>query len=468
MSENKVISADGGTPAGPDRSHWRTEFVAMCKLAVPLALAQIANIALNTTDVVMMGWLGPKHLAAGTLAANLIFPCMLFSIGILTATGAIMAQELGGRQYKGVRRTVRQGFWVILMIFLPVGTFLWFGQDVLLLLGQEAITSAMAEGYLRTALWSVPPALGFIVIRNFIAAHERPRPAVVIAVVGILVNAALDYVLIFGKFGFPRLELVGAGIATTLVHVVMFAAMIGLTLTDRRYKRYFLYVRFWRSDWPRFREILSIGVPIGFTILAEAGLFAASGLLIGLLGSDALAGHAVALQCTAIAFMVPLGISQAATVRVGRAIGAGHPELVAAAGWSAIIVALIFVLLPAGLFIFLPDQLVGLFLGTRTPLNDAAFGFAVSFLWVAAFFQLADGAQVVALGALRGMKDTRVPLVMAVICYWPVGFGVAVGLGFWAGLGGVGVWLGLAVALTVVGVALSWRFHLNTRKLASA
>lgn len=453
-------------PENPERhvgASWGKEFHATLTLAWPLVLSQLATVAMSTTDVIMMGWLGPLQLAAGTLASSVIFPLVFFGIGLLTAVAAMCAQELGGRRYRGVRRTVRQGLWISIMMAVPFTILIWNGDDLLILLNQDPEIAALSEDYLHSAVWLLVPGFGFIVLRNFISAHGRPRAALVATVLAILVNGLADYALMFGKFGFPRWELFGAGVATTVMHFFMAALLLGFVLRDRRFRRYMILVRFWKPDWPRFLELLKIGVPAGFMTLAEAGLFAVAAFLIGQFGAAALAGHAVALQCSAVTFMIPLGISQAATVRVGLAWGRGDEDGIGRAGLTALALGVL-VMFPAAVsFWIFGRELTGLYLDLENPDHAPAIGFAVSYLAVVAVFQLVDGGQVISAGALRGLNDTRVPMCLAMICYLGLGFGAAWLLGFEFALDGVGVWSGLAVGLAAACVALVWRFLARRR-----
>jgi MATE family multidrug resistance protein len=442
---------------------WWRETRATLGLAGPLVLGQIAQIAIGTTDVVMMGWLGPASLAAGALGHNLLFPLFLFGLGIASAVAPMAAQELGARNYRGVRRTLRQGLWVALIVGLLFSLVIWQGRLVLLALGQAESAALLAEGYLRAAVWSLVPALWFVVLRAFVTAHSRPRSALVVSCLGVGVNALGNYALMFGNFGFPRLELVGAGISTSLVNLFMFLAMLAFILWDRRFRRYAVLIRLWRPDWPRFREILRIGLPIGLFILAESGLFATAAFLMGLIGQSQLAAHAIALQCAAVAFMVPLGFSQAATVRIGLAVGRGDRAGVGRGGWVALALGLGFMTISALVFWFLPRTLVGFFLELDSPESLPVVELAVSYLAIAALFQLFDGAQVIGAGALRGLKDTRVPMLLAVFSFWGVGFPASAFLGFKTELGGQGVWIGLALGLAVVAVLLVARFHRRGR-----
>lgn len=452
------------SPSVPVRSPWRNEFRATIKLAWPLVLTQLATIALNTVDVIMIGWLGAEELAAATLATSMIFPLTFFGIGLLAATAAMFSQEIGALRLRGVRRTLRQGFWVAISLCIPCLVLLWNGEALMLLLGQEPHLAAMAEDYIFYAMWGLVPLMCFTVLRNFVTAHSRPRSAMVILILAIGLNAAADYALIFGNFGFPALGLVGAAIATVIVQIFMLIALTLFVVTDRKFRRFNLFGRFWVPDWPRYLEIVRIGVPIGLTVLAEAGLFAASAFMVGLFGPDQLAAHAVAIQCASVAFMVPMGVSQAATVRVGLEVGRGRLEGALRAGRVSAIVGIGFAAI-AGIVILFGDRtLVGFYLDLDDPENAAAVAFAISFLHIAAIFQLVDAGQAVGAGGLRGLKDTTVPAILAFTGYWVCGFSAGAYLAFETGREGAGVWMGLAVGLTAACIALILRFELLMRR----
>ena len=435
----------------------------MLRLAAPLVLIQLAQIAMRTTDTIMMGWLGAEELAGGALGINYYFPLYLFGLGVAVAVAPMAAQALGARQYRLVRRSVRQGFWVVGAIGLLIGVIVWNAAPVLSALGQAAANVALAQAYLDAALWGIVPSLWIVVLRSFAVAHSRTRHVLIVTVLGSALHVLGDYTLIFGHFGLPALGVVGAGISNSLVQWIMFLALLGHALLDRKFRRYAILARFWRTDWPRFFEVLRVGAPIGLGILAESGLFAAAVYVMGVIGTDELAAHAIAIQCASVAFMVPLGIAQAVTVRVGFAAGAGDAGAVGRAGWTALGLGAVVSLVPATAFWTLPELVIGAFLDLSVGENLRVVAFAVTFLGIAALFQLFDGIQIIAQGALRGLKDTKVPMMIAVISYWPVGFGACLLLAFPAGLGGPGIWAGLALGLVVAAGLLVGRFHRRGR-----
>ncbi|WP_051608797.1 MATE family efflux transporter [Fodinicurvata fenggangensis] len=437
---------------------WKTELKATLRLALPLVALQLGQVAIETTDVVMMGWLGQDSLAAGALAVHVFMFFWLFTLGVLSAVAPMISQAIGALDEVGARRTVRQGLWAAVLVSLPSMSVLWYSEDLLLLIGQTPQVAAEAQTYLRAALWAFPASMGFVVLRYFIAALSRPRAAMVAMLSCVLLNIGLNALLMFGMLGFPRLELLGAGISTAVVHTAMFLGLLVYVLKDSQFRRYDLLVRFWKPDWQRFRQLLALGLPIGMVLMSEAGLFAVSSLMMGWLGTTALAAHAVAMQCATVTFMMPLGVSQAATVRIGLAAGAGSAEGVRQAGWIALALGLAFMSLSALMFVTIPEVLIGAFLNPDNPDNAEAFALGISFLAVAAFFQLADAGQVVGGGMLRGLSDTRIPMIYAGLGYWGVGIGTAWVLAFPLDYGGEGIWMGLAVGLTTVAIMAIWRF----------
>jgi MATE family multidrug resistance protein len=458
-----AANAQSGQDRQASRASWLAEVRALLALGWPLILAQLAQNALFTTDVIMMGWLGPEFLAGGILATAFMNTFMIGGIAMLSVVAALVAQARGAGDIKGVRRTVRQGFWVAIALSLLLWPLLWQVGPILSGLGQNPVTVAGAIDYVHTAMWLVLPGLGYVVLRSFLAAMGATRVILMVTFTAIVLNAGLNWVLMFGNLGFPRLELRGAAIATFIVNCTMFLALALYVVRHRKYRRYHVFARFWRSDWSRFLTILRVGAPIGLMVLAEVGLFSSAAVLMGLLGTNELAAHAVALQCASTAFMVPLGLSQATTVRVGVAYGRGDSAGVARAGWASLGVTLVFMSITALLFILTADSLVGLFLDRDDPGNAEALALAASYVVVGGIFQLVDGAQVSIAGALRGLSDTTMPMVMALFGYWAIGFPVAWVGGFMLGGRGIGVWLGLAAGLAFVAVVLTVRFAMRER-----
>ncbi len=452
------------------RRSWLDEASKLTALSGPIVLTNVGNIVIQTTDVVMIGWLGSSELAASALSTYVRFFLFLFSVGVLVAISPMMAQIRGVRAYavRDIRRTVRQGFWVSVAIGLPVCLLLWRIDLILAALRQSPELIELALPYARAAMFGFLPALGFMVLRNFIAALERPKAAMVISIIGILFNALADYALIFGAFGLPALGLVGAGIATALTECFLFFSLLVVIFVNRRFRRYHLFGRFWRPDWERFFEIWRLGLPIGLALVMETSLFASAGFLMGWIGTTELAAHQIALQCAAVTFMVPLGIGQAATVRVGLAAGRRDADGIYRAGMTALGVGILFMAAMAVILLTLPEAIVAIFLDETVPSSTEVAALATTFLVFAAFFQVFDGGQVISMGVLRGMKDTRWPMILAAVAYWLIGLPASLGLAFGIGLDGDGIWAGLIVGLIAAAGLLISRFLWLQRMIAKA
>jgi MATE family multidrug resistance protein len=377
----------------------------------------------------------------------------------------MLARELGRKSnsVREVRRTVRQGMWTAIAIAIPCWLLLWQAEPILIAMGQEPALAADAAIFVRALQWGLLPSLFFVVLRSFVSALERPIWSLVVGGAAVLVNAAINYVLIFGGFGLPPLGLLGAGIGSALTNLFTFAAMALIVSLHPRFRRYRLFGRFWHADWPRFRAVMRLGTPIGMMLWLEVAVFSAAVFLMGLIGEDALAAHAIAIQIAALSFMVPLGLGQAVTVRVGLALGRGDGPGIARAGWTAFAIGVCFMALMALLMVAAPRLLIGAFLDIGDPANGLVVTLAVSFLAVAGLFQIVDGAQVVGAGMLRGLHDTKMPMLFALVGYWLIGLTTGVLLAFPAGWGGVGIWLGLAAGLAIVAVLIMLRWQRRTR-----
>lgn len=451
--------------SNPGDRLWRDEIRATALLAAPLILTNLTQSLIQSTDVLLLGRAGASVLAAGTLGLNVYYAFLIFGIGLVYAAAPMIARELGGRGHsvRDVRRTVRQTMWGAVAICVPVWLLLWHTEAILIAIGQEPALARGGQTLIRALMFGMLPALGYLVLRSFVAALEQPAWSLAVAAAGVVVNALLNYGLIFGRFGFPALGLLGAGIGSSCANLFMFLAMALVVTLHPRFRRYRLFGRFWRSDWQRFRDVWRLGLPIAVTLALEITIFNAAVFLMGLIGASSIAAHAVALQLAAFTFMVPLGLSQAATVRVGLAFGRRDRKGVTRAGWTAFAMGVSFMAAMAVLMLAIPNRLVSLFLDASDPANREVIGLAVSFLFVAALFQVFDGAQSVAAGMLRGLHDTRVPMTFAAFGYWVIGLATAVGLGFGLGWQGVGIWIGLAAGLGVVALLLLGRWLARER-----
>lgn len=432
----------------------------MLALSWPMVLTNLAQTAMTTTDVLMMGHLGPDALAAGALAANLYMAALIFGLGVMSAVSPMISIELGTNRHavREVRRTVRQGFWAAACLVGPMWLFLWQAEAILLALGQDSALSRAAASYMTTLQWGLLPFFLYLVLRGFTAALQRPFAAFAVVLAAVGFNAFANWCLMFGRLGFPALGLPGSGLATTLSSALMFLGVAAVVSLDRRFRRYRLFGRVWVPDWTRFVVFWKLGLPIGTMVAFEVLIFNGAAFLMGLLGPTSLAAHAIAIQIASLTFMVPLGIGQAGTVRVGLAFGAGDRDGVKRAGMTALVLATAFMASTALVMLLWPQLLVGPFLDAALPGTAVVAELAAAFLFYAAIFQIADGVQVIGSSILRGLRDTRVPMLIAGLGYWGIGLPLSVVLGFQTTLAGVGIWIGLAAGLVIVALLMLWRW----------
>jgi MATE family multidrug resistance protein len=454
--------------ASPARSHLAVEFADTLKLAAPMALTQLGQIVMMTTDLALIGRLGEEAVAAAALANTVYFVSFTVGMGVVSAVAPLAAQAFGARDLHRMRRALRVGLWAALLISLPMMTFPLYGERILLMLGQAEAPANLAQKYLLGLVWGATPALWLMAIRGFMGALNRPEPVLWITLAAIPANALLVYLMIHGLSALPPLGLFGAGIATTIVNFAMFLAGIWIATSRRPFSKYHVLGHIWRTDWTMMRQLIAIGAPISIAFMLEYGLFSSAALLTGLIGTAALAAHQIALQVTAILFMVPYGIGMAATVRVGHAVGRNDPTGVKRAGFVALLLGLVLgacltLMVIAGRF-----AIARLFLGHAAGSAGATVELAATLLLVAATLFVADGVQTIIAGSLRGMKDTRIPLLFAAIGYWLIGFPAAWGLAFQAQLGAIGVWIGLSVGTLVYALLLALRFRRLANRFSSA
>lgn len=444
---------------------WGRELAALSALAWPIAATNLAQIAMSATDVAMMGQIGPATMAAGALGANLYFIALVLGIGLLNAVAPLAARALGHdpNARDDVARTVRQGLWASVILAVPCWIALWWSESILLAMGQSPELAAEAGIYVRALQWALLPFWCYLVLRSFISVLERPFWALIIGIVGVLANAAGNWCLMLGRCGLEPMGIAGSGLATTLSSCLMLVAMALVVQMDRRFAGFRVLAHLWQPDRQRLHELWRLGLPMAAMLLFEVTIFNAAVFLMGLIGTAALAAHTIAINIASLTFMIPLGIGQAATVRVGLAYGRRDRDGIHRAGWSAFWLSTTFMAAMSLIMVLAPKLLFSLFLDIRAPANAEVLGLATTFLLFAALFQIADGAQAVGGGMLRGLHDARVPMIYALLGYWGIGLPLGVVLAFWLGMGGTGIWIGLATGIGVVAVLMVHRWHRRER-----
>jgi len=431
---------------------------ATLNLGLPLIGSMIAQALIGLTDTIMVGWYGVAELAAVALGSSYFHTILILGMGFGLAVMPMVAAADANGDATQVRRVTRMGLWIGILFSAVIMPVFWFSAPILLALGQTDQIAADAQAYLRIAGWGILPAVLITVLRSHLSALEHARVVLYATLAGAGLNAGLNWVLIFGNIGAPELGLRGAAFASLGTHGLIYLLLALYAARQRELQSYTLFARFWRPDWEAFGQVFRLGWPIALTLLAESGLFMATMLMMGWLTTADLASHGIAIQIASMTFMVHIGLSQAATVRAGQAWGRSDVANLRLAGQAALIWSAAMVALTVIAFLALPELLVGLFLDPDDPARPQIIAIGTGLLAVAALFQLADAAQVMALGLLRGTQDTRVPMIYAVIAYWLVGIPCAYLFGFPLGLGGPGIWLGLVVGLALAGTAMMLRF----------
>ncbi|ABV92500.1 MATE efflux family protein [Dinoroseobacter shibae DFL 12 = DSM 16493] len=430
---------------------------AILKLGLPLIGSHMAQIAISATDTVMLGWYSAEALAAVVLGSSSIFFALLIvGSGFAWAVMPMVAKAASEGDEVQIRRVTRMGFWLVLIFAAVVTPPMLWSAPWLVALGQDPGTAQLTQEYLRIAGLALGPGLLVMVLKGYLSALERTQVVLWVTIGAAVLNAGLNYVLIFGRLGMPELGIRGAALASLSLHLVSLVALV--IYARRKLPEHDLFRRLWVPDWSAFRAVYRLGWPISVTSFAESGMFAASAMMMGAIGTLHLAAHGIALQMVAITFMVHVGLSQAATVRAGRALGLGDAAALKRGGAVAIALSAGFSLCTVVVFVTMPEVLIGAFLSPDEPARAEILGIGIALLFMAALFQFADGAQIMALGLLRGVQDTRVPMVIAALAYWGVGLPVGFVLGFYTPLAGVGIWAGLVVGLALAAMLLMWRF----------
>jgi multidrug resistance protein, MATE family len=464
------LTSPGPCISGRRHDAWTAEARELLRLAIPLAATQLAQMIILATDTLMLGHFSKDALAAAALGNTVFFLAWLLGCGLPMAVSPVIAHVQGKhaastkpRDRRKVRIAVRMGLWSVMVATPPLLIFLLFTRNILLFFGEEPRLAANAARFITGIAFGLPFALGFQVLRSFSTALSRAVAPMIVMALAILFNAIGDYALIFGHFGLPRLGLLGAGLASGSSNLFSFVAMLVLALTAPGLKPYRILHRLAHPHGRTLAELFRLGLPIGMTMVFEVSLFNGATLAMGAFGVASIAAPQVAITIPSLTFMVPLGIGLAATVRVGLAAGAGDAKAARRAGFTAIGMGAVFMCATAILLLLFPRTIATLWL-PDIPSNREVLALAVSFLHVAAAFQLADGLQVTASLSLRGLKDARMPMWLAGASYWLAGAPMCALLGFGFGLRGFGIWLGLAFGLFVAALLLTTRFVVRSER----
>ncbi|MFQ6551792.1 MATE family efflux transporter [Aestuariibius insulae] len=436
---------------------YRRDVSRLLELGLPLIGSQLAQLSIGITDVVMLGWYDIGALAAGVLGQSIFFAILLLGAGFAFAVMPIVATAATEGDTTALRRATRMGLWLSVGFSLLILPVLLMGPTLFRLMGQAPDLADGAGLYLQIGAFGMAPALVLLTMRSTLAGVERTKIVLLVTVASAVLNVGLNWVLIFGRFGVPELGLAGSALASVLVN--LFGAIALVFYAQKVLAAEQLFVRLWRIDWEALVKVARLGFPIGLTYLSEVGLFAAAAVMVGWIGEVELAAHGVALQAASVTFMFHLGLSQAATIRAGNAYGRRDRFGFVRGAMTAFGLSGVFAVLTVLIFVLLPRPIAWIFLDSADPLAPAVVEMAVILIFMAALFQVADAAQVMALGLLRGLHDTAVPMWLAAGSYWGLGIPASYVLGSVLGYGAVGIWAGLVVGLGFAGALLLLRLR---------
>ncbi|MEM6519734.1 MAG: MATE family efflux transporter [Cyanobacteria bacterium P01_C01_bin.70] len=447
----------------------KTEVREFLKLAVPLASAQLAQSATGFVDTLMMGRMGPDALAAGGLASIILLSVMLGTTGMVMGISPLVAEAFGAGQKTRIQHLVRQGLWLSIMVALPMMIVMSQSNHWLLWVGQAEATVQLAYTYLNIILWGLFPVVGFAALRATVSALSHARPVMTIMVTGTAFNIAGNYVLGFGKLGFPPMGLAGLALASVIAQWGMFIAMVLYVLKHPSLRAYRIFQELHRLRPRILWQLIWVGVPIGIFSGLEAAFFMVIMFWVGTFGTIALAAHQIVLQTLTIVFMVPLGISFATTARVGQWLGRKELQGVQRATWVSIGLSTVFAGSMSVMFLLFPKQVIGIYLDVQNPANFAIVSLATTLLVIAAIAQVLDAFQKAIYGSLQGLQDTQVPMLLIALGYWGFGLAVAGVLGSYLNLGTQGLWIGQSVAIALVAALFAWRLRrlIRQQKLCS-
>jgi multidrug resistance protein, MATE family len=436
----------------------KTEIRASIALSIPLATSQLAQAATGFVDTVMMGWMGSESLAAGGLAAAMFMTFWVSGLGWTNGVTVLAAEAYGRGDFDRLCRIFNHGLFLCVLVTLPVMVILFQSQAIMLSLGQSSTTVNLAYHYVNAIAWGYFPAIVFVMLRGMVSSMNAPRMPMAIAIVGLLFNAIANYILGFGKFGFPVMGLTGLAVATAMTHWLMSLSLLLYLLFNFK----FLKLEWIKLDLPLLKQLFKLGILVGIAFTLEVALFSVTTFLMGRLGVDVLAAHQIVFQTIVMIFMIPLGISYATTIRVGQSLGQRNRDAINRSAFMGMFLGTGFMVVTATLLILFPNLVLSLYLDLSIPANQALIPIVTPMLTVAALAQILDGLQTTAAGALRGLQDTKIPMILSFIAFWGVGLVSGCLLGFGVGWGGVGLWTGQAIGIATASVLFVLRFrHLS-------
>ena len=439
---------------------YKSHVLSILKLGAPLVAGQVAQFGLHMTDTLMLGWYGVDTLAAGVLATSFFFILFIAGLGFAHSVVPLVAAAHEKGDVRGLRRATRMGIWLCVIYALAAFVPLFFSEAILVALGQDPELSAMAQSYLRIAGWGMVLGLVGMVVRNYLSALERTSVVLWVTLAALPLNALINYMLIFGNWGAPELGIEGAAWASIWAGGFMMVGLILYAFVAE--KDHQIFINLWRPDWGAMGTVFRLGLPIGMTMLAEVGLFTASSVMVGWIGTVPLAAHGIVLQVAGATFMIHLGLANVGTIRGARAYGAGDVEHLRRGAKTVAMISALIAVTTMVVFIVFPEPLIGAFLSPDNAARGDIIAAGSILLIIMGFTQIADALQAIMAGLLRGVQDTAVPMQIAMLSYWGIGAPLAFVLSKYADMGAPGVWLGMCVGLGAAAILLSYRFWITS------
>lgn len=438
----------------------KTEAGKTVKLSLPIIFGELAQMSLHLIDSAMVGAVGYKQLAAAALVLSVVNIPFVFGIGLTISVSQMVSLAHGRGDRNLISHYFFNGFWLCAGFAVLIALALGFGSNILFHLGQDPEVAALAVPFMHLISASIIPMLMFLALKHFADGLEKTRAAMILSVAAVPLNVFLNWLLIYGNLGFPRLELVGAGVATLLTRVLIFLILALIVIKHPTFREYTkIRGEQWKLRLKTLRELMHIGIPAGLQMGMEVGAFAVSAILIGTIDAVSLAAHQIAITLAAMTFMVSAGLSQGSSIRTSNALGRGDWPAISAIGKSTLIISLAFGSVCAVGFVALREYLPLAFNDERTVVALAA-----SLLFYAAIFQISDSLQAIGAGLLRGIKDVKIPTILIAVAYWAVGIPIGCLLAFYFDFKAVGIWLGFIAGLTFSAVVLCLRFLRMAKK----
>lgn len=446
-------------------NNFRRQLWLTLAFAMPLIGSNLAQSSKHVVDAVMLGRYGVDELAAGVLGGTIFLITFVVGSGFAMASIPLAAEARGAGLTWKVRRTLRMTFWLSTVYFLLLLIPLHYVEPFLLLVGQELVIAQLTGEYMTIALWGVFPAIIVMNLKSFFMALGKPNVILWSTVIGAAINVPANYAFIFGNWGAPELGIKGAAYATIFAHSFTMIAMFIYLFINRTCRSYSLLSRLWRPEWKILVNVFRLGWPVSATLTTEIGLFAVCSIMMGWIGTASLAAHGIVLESAALVFMIYLGFANAVTTQVGFAVGSQDQNGVVLAANAALFLTIVVVIVVVIVFVLLPETLVQVFLRDSEE-SAEVLRIGVNLVYMAAAFQLADALQVVALGLLRGLRDTKVPMIIAAVSYSIIGLPAGYYFGFIVGLEGIGVWIGFIAGLGSSAILLLTRFRRKLRSMS--